>query len=297
MLRFPILFLSLCAAIMSYAQETATVIYKNNGSKVAVKVSDIDRIEVKDNVAEIVHDTIYVVDTVYVKSSPESKWKGRRIGFLGDSITEFGEYVNSFAQLTECNAMNYGISATHMARRNSGDANAFDARYNRMPYSLDMVIVFGGTNDFGHADTADFGEFTDGANPNKYTFYAGLHRLFKGLSLRYRNKPVVVMTPLHHGVRIDTPEYSIGSDGSLVVGKNPKTGKTFEDYVNAIKEVAAYYSLIVIDAYSFSGLSPLNETQSSYFFRDGLHLNERGGERLAKWMYPQLEMIYDMYYK
>ena len=32
------------------------------------------------------------------------------------------------------------------------------------------------------------------------------------------------------------------------------------------------------------------------FFKDGLHLNAAGGERLARWMYPQLEAVYEMFY-
>lgn len=194
--------------------------------------------------------------------------------------------------------MNYGVSATHMARKNSSDTNAFERRYSSMAKNLDMVIVFGGTNDFGHTDTADFGEFSDGAKMTKFTFYAGLHRLFSGLRNRYPKIPVVIMLPIHHGTEIDQKEYVVNSDRTITEGTNAKTGKTFREYVDAIREVAAYYSLIVLDAYSYSGLTPMTEidAENRVFFRDGLHLNAAGGERLARWMYPQLEAVYEMYY-
>lgn len=278
--------LALCSATGSLqAQDLATIIHMSDKHKAAVNINDIDSITVA-NAADVAAD-IFITN--------ESKWKGKRIGFLGNSITEFGEYVKAYQELTGCNAMNYGVSATHMAKIDASTSNAFETRYRSMPSTLDMVIVFGGTNDFGHSNTADFGEFSDGAS-NKYTFYAGLHRLFKGLWTRYRGKPVVIMTPIHHGTEIDTPEYKVNSDGTITEGVNAKTGKTFRQYVNAIKEVAAYYSFIVLDAYSYSGLSPMAEGTSRYYFRDGLHLNERGGERLARWMYPQLELVYDMFY-
>ena len=281
-----------------WAQQYATILYRQTEVPRAVPVVEIDSVVVRD-VAEV--DATYFAmpkDTVYVAQVRESHWKGKRIGFLGDSITQFAEYVNSYASLTGCTAVNYGVSATHMAKSSSSDTNAFERRYSSMSRNLDMVIVFGGTNDFGHTTTAAFGEFSDGTKSSKYTFYAGLHRLFKGLKTRYPNIPVVVMLPIHHGTEIDQKEYIINSDNTITEGTNATTGKTFREYVNAIREVAAYYSLIVLDAYSYSGLTPMTEIGASNrkFFRDGLHLNEAGGLRLARWMYPQLEAVYEMYY-
>ena len=291
-----LLFVCLCPTL--WAQQYATILYRQTEQPHAVPISDIDSVVVRD-VAQV--DATYFAaakDTVYVAPVRESHWKGKRIGFLGDSITQNAEYVNSYANLTGCTAVNYGISATHIAKKNADDTKAFEVRYSNMAKNLDMVIVFGGTNDFGHTDTADFGVFTDGARSTKYTFYAGLHRLFSGLRKRYPHIPVVIMLPIHHGTEIDQKEYIVNADKTIVEGTNEKTGKTFREYVNAIREVAAYYSLIVLDAYSYSGLTPMTEIGASnrVFFRDGLHLNAAGGERLARWMYPQLETVYEMYY-
>lgn len=264
----------------------------------AIPVADKNIVEV-NNVEQA--DATYIAankDTEYATPVRKSHWKGKRIGFLGDSITQNAEYVNSYANLTGCTAVNYGISATHIAKRNADDTKAFEVRYSNMAEDLDMVIVFGGTNDFGHTNTADFGEFSDGTKDTNYTFYGGLHRLFSGLRKRYPNIPVVIMLPIHHGTEIDQKEYVVNADKTITEGVNEKTGKTFREYVNAIREVAAYYSLIVLDAYSYSGLTPMTEIGASnrVFFRDGLHLNAGGGERLARWMYPQLEAVYEMYY-
>ena len=282
----------LFATLSLSAQELATVINRNDATQLAVENKDIESITILE--------TANVDPAAFASTgqTAKSKWAGKRIGFLGNSITEFGEYVRAYAALTGCEAVNYGVSATHMARVNSSDSQAFEVRCARMASNLDMVIVFGGTNDFGHTNTAPFGTFGDGTKSGLYTFYAGLHRLFYNLTRRYRDKPIVVMTPVHHGTAIDCPEYIINSDGTLTENTNPTTGKTFREYVDAIKEVAAYYSIIVLDAYRYSGLSPMAERSISggYYFRDGLHLNDRGGERLARWMYPQLEQVYDMFY-
>jgi len=268
------------------AQEYASTVYKTSGTPEAVLVSGVESMTFNKSAA--VDKSLYI----------SSKWKGKKVGFLGSSITEDGEYVRAYQELTGCIAYNFGLSDTHMAKINGSTTNAFETRCNNMPNDLDLVIVFGGTNDFGHTNTADFGQFGDGTNPNTFTFYAGLHRLFNALNTKYRKVPVVIMTPIHHGVEVDTPEYAIAGDGTITEGTNPKTGKTFLQYVKAIKEVANYYSFVVLDAYSYSGLSPMMEIGSAnrYYFKDGLRLSDEGGKRLAKWMYPQLEQVYNMYY-
>ena len=294
--------LSASLAILSStakAQAYSTVLYRSGSTPMAVPVNQMDSITLQET--STVKEEYFAAqkDTVYVAPLVQSHWKGKRIGFLGDSITQNGEYVTAYADLTGCTAMNYGISATHIAKLNSSSTNAFEARVNKMSKILDMVVVFGGTNDFGHKATAPFGEFSDGTRAGRYSFYAGLHRLFSALLERFPGKPIVVMTPIHHGVEIDEPEYILNSDGSITEGTNSTTGKTFKEYVNAIKEVAAYYSLPVLDAYSYSGLSPMLEVGNAnrVYFKDGLHLNQDGGKRLARWMYPQLEQIYEEYYK
>lgn len=279
----------LLICVMANAQDDySAVITKTNSSQIAIPVDDID---------SIVYAPSANVEPSYFGNT--SKWKGKIVGFLGNSITQNGEYVRSYASLTGCTAINYGVSGTHIAKTNSSTTNAFENRCSSMRKDLDLLIVFGGTNDFGHTSTAAFGQFSDGTNPNTFTFYAGLHRLFSKLYKMYRGKPVVIMTPIHHGVEVDAAEYTYSDNGTKIrVGKNPTTDRPFIDYVNAIKEVAAYYSFIVIDAYSYSRLSPMTEIGAANrrYFKDGLHPNDAGGLRLAKWMYPQLEQVYDMFY-
>ena len=48
------------------------------------------------------------------------------------------------------------------------------------------------------------------------------------------------------------------------------------DYVNAIKQVADKYSLLVLDMYANSGISAMNETHNQMYLFDGLHPNQEG---------------------
>lgn len=226
----------------------------------------------------------------------ENILENKKIGFLGDSITAMGYYISAFQQMSNCITVNYGVGGSHIAARSSDDNEAFEKRVPSLADDLDGVVVFGGTNDFGHTLTAPFGTFDDYTDEDIYSFYAGCHRTFKQLYDKYRGKPIVVMLPLHHGYEVDTPEYIFNEDGTITAGSNPTTEKTFKEYVDAIKQVAQYYSFYVIDAYSESGLNPCLETSGTrYYFTDGLHLNQVGGNRLGNFMLPLMEQVFSMF--
>ena len=131
--------------------------------------------------------------------------KGKRIAFLGDSITEGAGasekalcYVNRFATMTGANVMNYGIGGTRFARRKVPHENPrfdldFCGRFQVMDDDADIVVVFGGTNDFGGSDPA-MGTMDDRTDS---TFYGAYHNLINLLYCCYPNAKIVIMTPLH----------------------------------------------------------------------------------------------------
>ncbi len=135
--------------------------------------------------------------------------KGLTVNFLGDSITEgvgvsaperlYHALLKEELQLKE--ARNYGIRGTRFALQKGTperpkddymDVNSFSERFASMD-DADLVVVFGGTNDYGHGD-APLGSFSD-RTPD--TFYGACHYLFSGLIKKYLGKPIVIMTPLH----------------------------------------------------------------------------------------------------
>ena len=207
------------------------------------------------------------------------KLQNVKANFLGDSITE-GHGTTDFAtkpfhQLIAkkygmaC-ARNYGIGGTRFAKQINSSANSrwdlnFCARYSEMDDDASLIVVFGGTNDFGHGD-APFGEMTD-RTPD--TFYGACHTLMSGLIAKYPEARIIFMTPLHR-----TSEENL-------IKENGLAGHKLIDYVNAIKEVAAYYSLPVLDLWSVSGLQPKVDVIKQKYVPDGLHPNDAGHERMA----------------
>ena len=156
---------------------------------------------------------------------------GKTVAFLGDSITEGvgascveNRYTDVFARLTGGVALNYGISGTRIARQKVVTEDLFDRDFNmrveEMDASADVVVVFGGTNDFGHGD-APIGAITD---ETPYTFCGALNLLIDYLSGVYGVEKLRFILPVHRKNE-DDPHGEFGCK-KIAAG-------TLSDYIDA----------------------------------------------------------------
>ena len=206
--------------------------------------------------------------------------KNAKINFLGDSITEgYGTsaqdkiYLNVLAkQEGLAAARNYGVGGTRIARQHQKSNEVWDEDYliraQKMDPDADAVVVFGGTNDFGHGD-APLGHMQD-RTPE--TFYGACHCLIRYLLEKYPHALIVFMTPTH---RADEYGMKFNNMGNRICGE-------LIDYVNIILEVAAYYSIPVLDLYRNSGISPEITAMREAYMPDGLHPNDSGHAIIAR---------------
>lgn len=199
--------------------------------------------------------------------------EGKIINVLGDSITQgHGTsapehiYQNVMGRMVGAKEVrNFGIGGTRLAKQIGPDVFAapFTERYLDMPDDADLVIVFGGTNDYGHGN-APFGGLAD---TTADTFCGACHVLFRGLIEKYPTAKIVILTPLQR-----------------MWGTNPcaNTGKPLLDYVDTIIEIAAMYSLPVLDLYRTAGIAADIPAQQQLYMPDGLHPNDAGAYRVAE---------------
>ena len=92
------------------------------------------------------------------------KLNGATVNFLGDSITEgvgasceCNRYTDVLArEFGLLRANNYGVSGSRIARQtvmtDEPHDRDFCMRMSEMDENADAVVVFGGTNDYGHGD-------------------------------------------------------------------------------------------------------------------------------------------------
>jgi lysophospholipase L1-like esterase len=199
--------------------------------------------------------------------------QGKIINVIGDSITQGvgvssveNTYQNVMGRMVgAAEVRSFGISGTRFARQYGADNYPwpFTERFQDMPDDADLVVVFGGTNDYGHGD-APFGSFEDRTND---TFVGACHFLFGGLVKKYPNARIVILTPLQ-------TSYDQNPSGA--------TGRPLIDYVDTIIRVAAHYSLPVLDLYRTVGICPRIPEQLTRFMPDGLHPNDAGAYRIAE---------------
>ena len=137
-----------------------------------------------------------------------------------------------------------------------------------MQKTADAIIVFGGTNDYGHGD-APLGTPQD-RTPK--TFYGALHTLILYLLNAYPTAQIVFLTPLHR----------VGEADRLYNERGMRLSGNLQTYVDIILAVCGEYGLPVLDLFRTSGLQPNVPIIKENFVPDGLHPNAAGHRRLAE---------------
>ncbi|MBE6602372.1 MAG: SGNH/GDSL hydrolase family protein [Ruminococcaceae bacterium] len=212
--------------------------------------------------------------------------KGFTINFLGDSITEGAgvadiescRYDNRIKKACALAAVNnYGIGGTRIAHQIHASAKprhdlCFCGRAYNLDKNADMVIVYGGVNDYIHGD-APFGVIGD---TTPATFCGGVYFLMNYLLERFAGKPIVFMTPAR---------CNYGNVNDLA--PSPREGKNTDAkpllaYVEVIEETAKNFNIPVLNLYRDLGIDPHDPVQYEKYTADGLHFNDDGHAILAQ---------------
>ncbi len=205
----------------------------------------------------------------------------KSIAFLGDSITE-GHGVedianNRFDHVIErkCGlkaVYNYGIGGTRIAHQTcASEKPRYDLCFCGRAYDLnpeaDIIVVFGGTNDYGHGD-AHFGTMED-QTPD--TFCGAVDFLMRFLKESYEGKQIIFMTPARRQ----------GDENKSANPIKPKDCRELKAYVDVIVHKGAQYEIPVLNLYDKLGINPNIESDREKYTTDGLHFNDEGHQVVA----------------
>ena len=222
--------------------------------------------------------------------------KGFKVNFLGDSITEGAGVVDQknrydyrLMEMCGLSAINsYGISGSRLAHQiHPSETPRYDlcfcGRAYDMDTSADMVVVFGGVNDYIHGD-APFGEVGD---TTPATYCGGVYFLMNYLRNTYPGKPIVFMTPARCFLRKEVDDRIVSTHAR----KRPGIGKPLRDYVDVILETAKQFEIPAMDLYNDLGLDPHDPEIFDTYTMDGLHFNDAGHAVIAQKLKDFIEAI------
>ncbi len=222
--------------------------------------------------------------------------KGFKVNFLGDSITEgvgvsdrencrYDRRLAAMCQLSAAN--NYGVGGTRLAHQIHASQKprhdlCFCGRVYNMDTTADMVVVYGGVNDYIHGD-APFGRIGD---TTPATFCGGVYFLMNFLRENYAGKPIIFMTPARC--------YSSGNFDYLAPSLHPykaPDARALYDYVEVILETAKKFDIPTLNLYHELGLDPRDPECRETYTVDGLHFNDAGHAVIAQRLKDFIESL------
>lgn len=243
----------------------------------------------------------------------ESQWNGRRVAFLGDSITDARQiaqtnniYWNFLRDILGIEPYVYGISG-HRMNQIIGQGERLMAQHGQ---NVDAILVFIGTNDYnGNIPLGEWYSYSDQKtiddgpvevvrrhrelNYDDSTFRGRANTTVRWLKTNYPDKQIIFLTPIHRG-------YAKFNDKNIQPEESfaNACGHFIDEYVQAVKEIADVWAVPVIDLSAISGLYPMLDEHSHYFRNadtDRLHPNTPGQLRMAYALAYQL-MGYPAYF-
>lgn len=185
-----------------------------------------------------------------------SSLKGVKWCAFGDSLTssatlqgmESGEknYVDYVSESLGLDVTNCGVGGTGYMKTE----NNFVSRVQTIPMNTEILTVVGSFNDFEYIETS-LGEMGDSGTT---TIYGCMKSFYDAVFTRCPDIVVGIILPTKWGY--------------LSSQKDPSASVKCDQYISALKDIAKYYSIPVLDLYNFSNLRPWNDIFASKFYKD-----------------------------
>lgn len=237
----------------------------------------------------------------------ESEWHGKRVGILGDSMSDPTNtattlhFYHYLAKMIGIEPFDYATSGFRW-KDLLGKAERMKSEH---PDDLDAIFIWAGTNDYNAS--VPMGEFfvsdvrtvnVNGVERERVhrdhvmsdsTFCGSINMLLSRLRNDYPDQQIVILTPIHRGYAEFGPR-NIQPAEDYANGE----GLFIDDYVAALRRAGEIWSVPVIDLFTISGFYPQSRSYDRYCgdtTSDRLHPNDTGHYRLARTIARQLEAM------
>lgn len=253
---------------------------------------NLQKITTTQVLVSIVKDSVGNVQSINNENIYKT-FTGLSIASVGDSITANGVggslkgYQLCLQDLYNFTAYTtYGYSGRALSTFLTPDGNSIIEQFINNAISRDIYTLLAGTNDFKlDIRAGEIGTLNDYKNLTSYgavgsVISLNFYQALKAFVLRcYELNPkakIIFMTPLQR----NNAGYTSWSTNSV--------GRTLSDFVNAIREVAAYESIPVVD---FFKEGVINMRNLSQYTSDGLHPNNDGYKIMSKLIAKRLDYV------
>lgn len=242
------------------------------------------------------------------KAEIKSQWRGARVAYLGDSITDIRQvtkgqnqtYWSYLEGLLGTVSYVYGISG-HQWKHIPGQTDKLIAEHGQ---EVDAIIIFVGTNDYNAS--VPLGEWYSekvvevevsgprGAKTgvvsqrkqrtillDNNTVRGRINIAMSKLKEAYPTKQIILLTPIHRGDAF-LSDRNIQPDELHANG----IGEYIDAYVDVVKEAANVWAVPVIDLNAICGLYPLSKASEPYWRRPTLEKDKRSGRKRMDRLHP-----------
>ena len=242
------------------------------------------------------------------KAEIKSQWRGARVAYLGDSITdkrqvEKGQnetYWSYLEGILGIESFVYGISG-HQWSHIPGQTDKLIKEHGQ---EVDAIMIFVGTNDYNaniplgewYSEEVVEVEVTGPKGSksgimaerkkrtilmDKKTLRGRINIAMSQLKREYPTKQIILLTPIHRGLAL-LSDRNVQPDELHANG----VGEYINAYVDVVKEAGNVWAVPVIDLNSICGLYPLEETNALYWRRPSLEKSKKSGKNRIDRLHP-----------
>lgn len=242
------------------------------------------------------------------KADIKSQWRGARVAYLGDSITDKRQvdkgqnetYWSYLETMLGIESFVYGING-HRWKQIPGQTEKLIAEHGQ---EVDAIMIFVGTNDYNAS--VPLGEWFSeevvevevsgpkGAKTgvmaerkkrtilmDDKTVRGRINIAMSKLKEIYPTKQIILLTPIHRGDAF-LSDRNVQPNELYANG----IGEYIDAYVDVVKEAGNVWAVPVIDLNAICGLYPLAESNGLYWRKATLEKSEKSGRNRQDRLHP-----------
>lgn len=276
---------TIIVSINTNGQFSIDLTSENNGSEFTgtLKVYDITGL---DNIVETFDFENLKDETVELKVNrsqqiaSDNHLNGKKVVFYGDSITAQNKFPVIVKEYYGINAVNMGVGDSTIFYRSNSDMSS-DTRINNIPSDADIVMIMGGTNDWGKTQIEDELTYSNGFDRTK--FKGAIAYIVQHIQAQCPNAKIIWCTTI--GGQNETRVTS--SPTIQYLPQKDSFGQSGYTFRSAEIEVCNILGIEVCDTWSCG----INGNNAYTMIGDTVHPTDAGAKLIANYIIGHLKSV------